>query len=127
MWNPRPTLSYTQEERPLLSFLGGIHRLIHGIVVEAPVLLYILRGIAETALARLTSGHLKTLRFSRGDNKFNICTKCNMIEAIPQHLLHCVVLVYNDLLKRPDFVLEVRPHGSDLIQIRRIRKKKKRH
>ncbi|GBM12875.1 hypothetical protein AVEN_114958-1 [Araneus ventricosus] len=61
----------------------------------------------QTALARLTSGHLKILRFSRGDKKFNICTKCNMIEATPQHLLDCVALVYDDLLKRPDFVLEV--------------------
>ncbi|GBN50464.1 hypothetical protein AVEN_191529-1 [Araneus ventricosus] len=61
----------------------------------------------QTALARLTSGHLKTLRFSRGDKKFNICTKCNMIEATPQHLLDCVALVHGDLLKRPDFVLEV--------------------
>ncbi|GBO45732.1 hypothetical protein AVEN_192784-1 [Araneus ventricosus] len=62
----------------------------------------------QTALARLTSGHLKTLRFSRGDKKFNICTKCNMIEATPQHLLDCVALVYDDLLERPDFVLEVK-------------------
>ncbi|GBM17349.1 hypothetical protein AVEN_13231-1 [Araneus ventricosus] len=61
----------------------------------------------QTALARLSSGQFKTLRFSRGDKKFNICTKCNMIEAIPQHLLDCVALVYDDLLKRPDFVLEV--------------------
>ncbi|GBM26041.1 hypothetical protein AVEN_62007-1 [Araneus ventricosus] len=61
----------------------------------------------QTALARLSSGYLKTLRFSRGDKKFNICAKCNMIEATPQHLLDCVALVYDDLLKRPDFVLEV--------------------
>ncbi|GBO08173.1 hypothetical protein AVEN_199140-1 [Araneus ventricosus] len=61
----------------------------------------------QTALARLSSGHLKTLRFSRGYKKFNTCTKCNMIEATPQHLLDCVALVYDDLLKRPDFVLEV--------------------
>ncbi|GBM77481.1 hypothetical protein AVEN_94289-1 [Araneus ventricosus] len=47
----------------------------------------------QTALARLTSGHLKTLRFSRGAKKFNICTKCNMIEATPQDLLDCVALV----------------------------------
>ncbi|GBL94824.1 hypothetical protein AVEN_197509-1 [Araneus ventricosus] len=47
-------------------------------------------------LARLTSGHLKTL-----------------------------ALVYDDLLKRPDFVLEVmKANDPDLIQIRRIRKKK---
>ncbi|GBL94616.1 hypothetical protein AVEN_83944-1 [Araneus ventricosus] len=61
----------------------------------------------QTSLALLTSGHLKTLSFSRGDKKFNICTKCNMIEATPQHLLDCVALVYDDLLKRPDFGLEV--------------------
>ncbi|GBN07663.1 hypothetical protein AVEN_107932-1 [Araneus ventricosus] len=50
---------------------------------------------------------LKTLRFSRGDKKFNICTKGKMIEANPQHLLHCVDLVYEDLLKRPDLVFKV--------------------
>ncbi|GBN35875.1 hypothetical protein AVEN_205110-1 [Araneus ventricosus] len=57
----------------------------------------------QTALARLSSGHLKTLRYSRGDKKFNICTKSNMIETTPQHLLDCVALVYDDLLKLPDF------------------------
>ncbi|GBM63152.1 hypothetical protein AVEN_266804-1 [Araneus ventricosus] len=61
----------------------------------------------KTALFRLTSGHLKTLRFSRGVQKFNICSKCNMIEANLQYLFDCVALVYDDLLKRPDFVLEV--------------------
>ncbi|GBM89680.1 hypothetical protein AVEN_65492-1 [Araneus ventricosus] len=61
----------------------------------------------QTALARLTFGHLKTLKFSRGDKKFNICTKSNMIETTPQHLLDCVALMYDDLLKRPDFLLEV--------------------
>ncbi|GBN19900.1 hypothetical protein AVEN_227704-1 [Araneus ventricosus] len=61
----------------------------------------------QTALARLSSGHLKTLRFSRGDKKFIICTKYNMIEATPQYLHACVALVHDGLLKRPDFVLEV--------------------
>ncbi|GBM27661.1 hypothetical protein AVEN_49962-1 [Araneus ventricosus] len=82
----------------------------------------------QTALARLSSGQLKTLRFCRFDKKVNICTKCNMIEATPQHLLDCVALVYDDLLQRPEYHVGgdegVRPHGSDLIQIRRIRKKK---
>ncbi|GBN54878.1 hypothetical protein AVEN_17440-1 [Araneus ventricosus] len=77
----------------------------------------------QTALARLSSGHLKTLRLSRVDKKFNICTKCHMIEATPQHLLDCVALVYDDLLKRPDFVFVggdegERSHGSDLIRFR---------
>ncbi|GBO22668.1 hypothetical protein AVEN_193645-1 [Araneus ventricosus] len=76
---------------------------------EAPGAAIRFKGIRkdQTALARLSSGHLKTLKFFRGDKKFNICTKCNMIEATPQHLLDCVALVYDDLLKRPDFVLEV--------------------
>ncbi|GBN45574.1 hypothetical protein AVEN_237963-1 [Araneus ventricosus] len=70
----------------------------------------------QTALARLSPGHLKTLRFSRGDKKFNICTKWNMIEATPQHLLDCVALVYDDLLKKPDFVLEVMK-ANDLMDL----------
>ncbi|GBO42038.1 hypothetical protein AVEN_172070-1 [Araneus ventricosus] len=76
------------------------------------------KGVREdqTALARLSSGHLKTLRFSRGDKKFDICTKCNMIEATPQHLLYCVALVYEDLLKRPDFGLEVM-RANDLMDL----------
>ncbi|GBL76520.1 hypothetical protein AVEN_53263-1 [Araneus ventricosus] len=74
----------------------------------------------QPALARLTSGHLKILRFSHGDKKFNICTKCNMIEATKQHLLEYVALVYDDLLKRPDFVLEVMKANNlmDLIRFR---------
>ncbi|GBM70778.1 hypothetical protein AVEN_69007-1 [Araneus ventricosus] len=64
-------------------------------------------GKDQTPLARLSYGHLKTLRFSRGDKRFNICTKCNMIEANPQYLLDYVVLVDDALLKRPDFVLDV--------------------
>ncbi|GBN41711.1 hypothetical protein AVEN_103543-1 [Araneus ventricosus] len=70
----------------------------------------------QTALARLSSVHLKALRFSRGDKKFNICTKFNMIEATPQHLLDCVALVYDDLLKRQDFVLEVMK-ANDLMDL----------
>ncbi|GBM70858.1 hypothetical protein AVEN_126767-1 [Araneus ventricosus] len=74
----------------------------------------------QTALARLSSGHLKTLRFSPADKKFSICTKCNMIEATPQHLLDCVALVYDDLLERPDFVLEVMK-AYDLMDLIRFR------
>ncbi|GBM31463.1 hypothetical protein AVEN_72864-1 [Araneus ventricosus] len=59
--------------------------------------------------------------FKKEDNpsynlNFNICTKCNMIEATPQHLLDCVALVYDDLLKRPDFVLEVM-RANDLMDL----------
>ncbi|GBM81762.1 hypothetical protein AVEN_247876-1 [Araneus ventricosus] len=70
----------------------------------------------QTALTRLASVHLKTLRFSCGDKKFNICTKCNMVEATPQHLLDCVTLVSDDLLKRPDFALEMMK-ANDLMDL----------
>ncbi|GBM95778.1 hypothetical protein AVEN_134861-1 [Araneus ventricosus] len=74
----------------------------------------------QTSLARLSFGHLKTLRFFRGDKKFNICTNCNMIEDTPQHLLDCVAMVYDDLLKRPDLVLEVMK-ANDLMDLIRFR------
>ncbi|GBM69006.1 hypothetical protein AVEN_201247-1 [Araneus ventricosus] len=70
----------------------------------------------QSTLGSLTSGHLKILNFSHGDKKFNICTKCNVIEATPQHLLDCVALVYDDLVKRPDFVLEVMK-SNDLMDL----------
>ncbi|GBN57334.1 hypothetical protein AVEN_115500-1 [Araneus ventricosus] len=70
----------------------------------------------QTPLARLASGHLNTLRFYRGDKKINRCTKCNMTEATPQHLLDCVALVYDGLLKRQDFVLEV-TKANDLMDL----------
>ncbi|GBN73740.1 hypothetical protein AVEN_101846-1 [Araneus ventricosus] len=42
-----------------------------------------------------------------------------MTEASPQHLLDCFALVYDDLLKRPDFVLEVKSNDvMDLIRFR---------
>ncbi|GBM56482.1 hypothetical protein AVEN_126294-1 [Araneus ventricosus] len=75
----------------------------------------------QTALASLASGHLKTLRFSRGDKKFNICTKCNMIEATSQHLLDCV----DDLLERSDFVLEVMK-ANDFMDLIRFRLERRR-
>ncbi|GBL65134.1 hypothetical protein AVEN_167932-1 [Araneus ventricosus] len=85
---------------------------------EGPCAAIHFKGIRkdQTALSRSSSGHLKYLRFSRGDKKFNICTKRNMIEATPQHLLDCVALVYDDLLKRPDFVLEVM-RANDLMDL----------
>ncbi|GBN75293.1 hypothetical protein AVEN_261209-1 [Araneus ventricosus] len=43
-----------------------------------------------------------------------------MVEATRQHLLDCVALVHDDLLKRPDFVLEVMKANDpmDLIRFR---------
>ncbi|GBN05550.1 hypothetical protein AVEN_246545-1 [Araneus ventricosus] len=43
-----------------------------------------------------------------------------MTEATPQHLLDCVALVYDGLLQRPDFVLEVM-RANDLMDLIRFR------
>ncbi|GBM45801.1 hypothetical protein AVEN_31551-1, partial [Araneus ventricosus] len=43
-----------------------------------------------------------------------------MTEATPQHLLYCFALVYDDLLKRPDFVLEVMK-SNDIMDMIRFR------
>ncbi|GBM92415.1 hypothetical protein AVEN_240726-1 [Araneus ventricosus] len=43
-----------------------------------------------------------------------------MFEATPQHLLDCFALVYDDLLKRPDFVLEVMK-ANDVMDLIRFR------
>ncbi|GFV13442.1 hypothetical protein TNCV_129401 [Trichonephila clavipes] len=37
-------------------------------------------------------GHFKSLRFFHGAKTFPICTKCNVAEVTPQHLLDCVEL-----------------------------------
>ncbi|GBO12121.1 hypothetical protein AVEN_194673-1, partial [Araneus ventricosus] len=37
-----------------------------------------------------------------------------MIEATPQHLLDCVALVYDDLLKRPEFMLEFKNRHNEV-------------
>ncbi|GBO31146.1 hypothetical protein AVEN_57370-1 [Araneus ventricosus] len=115
---PLTSLELYSRRKAFVNISWRHHQLIHGIVVKAPVLLYILRGIGKTkqAWARLTSGHLKTLKFSRGHKKFSMSTKCNMIEATPQHLLDCVALLYDDLLVRPDFVLEVMK-ANDLMDV----------
>ncbi|UYV80206.1 BOD1L1 [Cordylochernes scorpioides] len=42
----------------------------------------------QTALARLRSGHIKTLKFQNGQKKtFNNCLKCNREEASPEHIM----------------------------------------
>ncbi|GBL98086.1 hypothetical protein AVEN_84588-1 [Araneus ventricosus] len=43
-----------------------------------------------------------------------------MIEATPQHLLDCVALVYDDLLKRPDFVLELTKSGRSTVYLTNV-------
>ncbi|GIY71552.1 hypothetical protein CEXT_220671 [Caerostris extrusa] len=52
----------------------------------------------QTALARLSTGHLKTLRYFHRAKKFPDCTKCGNEKVTPQHLTTCVNLLREDLL-----------------------------
>ncbi|GIX86325.1 RNase H domain-containing protein [Caerostris darwini] len=61
----------------------------------------------QAGSVRLSTGHLKTLRFFHGAKKFPVCTKYSNEETTPQHLIICVNLVCEDLLKRSICVLEV--------------------
>ncbi|GFQ93810.1 RNase H domain-containing protein [Trichonephila clavata] len=51
----------------------------------------------QTTFVRLSTGHLKTLRFSHGAKTFSIFTKCNDVETRSLHLLDCVDLVREEL------------------------------
>ncbi|GBO24604.1 hypothetical protein AVEN_126200-1 [Araneus ventricosus] len=53
-------LNYTQEERPLLTFLGGIHQLIHGMVVTGSTV------PSPSFHATPTGGRLAIDRFKAG-------------------------------------------------------------
>ncbi|GFW40059.1 uncharacterized protein TNCV_5117421 [Trichonephila clavipes] len=84
----------------------------------------------QAALARLTSDHLKSITLFSGDCKrLVVCTMCDTCEATPHHLLSCVALTQDELFKRPYVVLGnaegERTHGFKLIEIRRIRKRKR--
>ncbi|GFY17572.1 hypothetical protein TNCV_3519271 [Trichonephila clavipes] len=73
--------------------------------------------------------HLKSLIFSHGAKAFLICTKSNDGEAAPQHLLVCVDLEREDLLKRPTLVLhflrvDKLMCGSGMIQTREMKKRR---
>ncbi|UYV69602.1 CNOT6L [Cordylochernes scorpioides] len=59
------------------------------------------RCIESQALARLRSGHIKTLKFQNGQKTFNNCLKCNSAETSPEHILSCSELTIEDLFSRP--------------------------
>lgn len=56
---------------------------------------------SHTALARLSTGHLKSLTFEHGTKIFPTCTKCCNHPASPKHILDCVGLTRADLLSDP--------------------------
>ncbi|UYV79281.1 hypothetical protein LAZ67_17001901 [Cordylochernes scorpioides] len=55
----------------------------------------------QTALARLRSGQIKTLKFKNEQKTFNNCLKCISSEIYPEHILSCSELTIEDLFSRP--------------------------
>ncbi|GFS91592.1 uncharacterized protein TNCV_1140001 [Trichonephila clavipes] len=60
----------------------------------------------QTLLARLRSGHIKTMKFSVGCKSFKIGTNCSSEPATPAHILECLRLTKQDLADDPLLVLD---------------------
>ena len=60
----------------------------------------------QTTLSRFASGHLKTLTFQGGLKVFPICGKCATEMASPDHILDCLQLSWEDLVKEPLIVVD---------------------
>ena len=61
----------------------------------------------QTAIARLKTGHLKTLKIIDGKKTFPICPKCDTKEASPQHILQCINSSTTDLWNKPTDVIKL--------------------
>ncbi|GFY03011.1 hypothetical protein TNCV_980161 [Trichonephila clavipes] len=76
---------------PSTSPVNNRHR-IRGILARALESQSILK-VDQTTFARLSTGHLKSIRFSNGAKTFPICTKCIHAEATTQYLLDSIDLI----------------------------------
>ncbi|GFV89220.1 uncharacterized protein TNCV_4914191 [Trichonephila clavipes] len=45
--------------------------------------------VVQTTISRLASGHTRGLSFHLGQKIYENCTKCNLVQATPDHLLFC--------------------------------------
>src|SRR5579859_6078111 len=59
----------------------------------------------QTALSRMKSGHLRSMRFINGTKHFPQCSHCNGGEASPAHILQCIGLQPDSLYHQPGEVL----------------------
>ncbi|GFV73962.1 RNase H domain-containing protein [Trichonephila clavipes] len=48
--------------------------------------------VVQTTISRLASGHIRGLSFNLGQKIYENCTKCNLVQATPDHLLFCAGL-----------------------------------
>ncbi|GFW89134.1 hypothetical protein TNCV_2685681 [Trichonephila clavipes] len=70
--------------------------------------------VVQTTISRLASGHIRGLSFHLGQNIYENCTKCNLVQATPDHLLFCAGLDREDIYSSP--LLVTATAGSDVVQ-----------
>ncbi|GFX88765.1 RNase H domain-containing protein [Trichonephila clavipes] len=57
--------------------------------------------VVQTTISRLASGHTRGLFFHLGQKTYENCTKCNLVQATPDHLLLCAGLDREDIYSSP--------------------------
>ncbi|GFV63714.1 RNase H domain-containing protein [Trichonephila clavipes] len=63
--------------------------------------------VVQTTISRLASGHIRGLSFNLGQKIYENCTKCNLVQATPDHLLFCAGLEREDIYSSPLLVCQV--------------------
>ncbi|GFT85143.1 putative RNA-directed DNA polymerase from transposon BS [Trichonephila clavipes] len=62
--------------------------------------------VVQTTISRLASGHIRGLSFNLGQKIYENCTKCNLVQATPDHLLFCAGLDREDIYSSPLLVYD---------------------
>ncbi|GFS84110.1 RNase H domain-containing protein [Trichonephila clavipes] len=62
--------------------------------------------VVQTTISRLASGHIRGLSFNLGQKIYENCTKCNLVQATPDHLLFCAGLEREDIYSSPLLVYD---------------------
>ncbi|GFW46252.1 uncharacterized protein TNCV_2813471 [Trichonephila clavipes] len=62
--------------------------------------------VVQTTISRLASGHIRGLSFNFGQKIYENCTKCNLVQATPDHLLFCAGLEREDIYSSPLLVYD---------------------
>ncbi|GFT24555.1 RNase H domain-containing protein [Trichonephila clavipes] len=62
--------------------------------------------VVQTTISRLASGHIRGLFFNLGQKIYENCTKCNLVQATPDHLLFCAGLEREDIYSSPVLVYD---------------------
>ncbi|GFW63480.1 putative RNA-directed DNA polymerase from transposon BS [Trichonephila clavipes] len=62
--------------------------------------------VVQTTISRLASGHIRGLPFNLGQKIYENCTKCNLVQATPDHLLFCAGLEREDIYSSPLLVYD---------------------